>query len=53
MLFDVLLDLEHSVSFIEVVGVSDRMGIRLIFWLDDHILHSSELDDASWAKRVA
>lgn len=41
MLLDVLLDLKHSVCFIEVISVSDCMGIGLIFSLDDHIFDSS------------
>ena len=45
--FFVLADLKDSVSLFEMVGVPEGKGFTLIFRLNDHVLHSSQLNHIS------
>ena len=41
------LGLENPICVVEVIGISDRKGFRVILHLDDHVLDSSHFNDVS------
>lgn len=43
MLYLILADLKDAVSFLEVIGVSECVGLSLVLRLNDHVFHSSQL----------